>query len=93
VKIFPTKVFLINNLAKEETNVLDFELKEFNSCMKHQVLKVFLLFISFIHGVYKKKGHNMLAFMLDPMYKNTCLVTIYLGPDISTTQLGTSILK
>lgn len=93
VKIFPTKVFLINNLAKEEINVLDFELKEFNSCMKHQVSKVFLPFIFFMHGVYKKKRHNMLAFMLDPMYKITCLVTTYLGHDISTTQSGTSILK
>jgi hypothetical protein len=61
--------------------------------MKHRVFKVFLPFISFMHEVYKKKGHKMLALMLDPTYKSTCLVTTYLGHDISTTQLGANTLK
>ncbi len=61
-----------NNLAKEEINVFDYELEEFISCMKGQVLKVLLPFISFMHGL-EKKGHNMLVHMLDPKYKSMCL--------------------
>lgn len=34
-------------------------------------------FISFMHDFDKKKGHNMLALMLDPRDKNMHLVIIY----------------
>lgn len=47
--------------------------------MKHQVLKVLLPFISFMHGIHYKKNHNMLVLTLDPKYKSMCLMTIYLG--------------
>jgi len=33
----------------------------------------------------KKKGHNMLAFMLEPRYKNMHLMTIYLGREVVAT--------
>jgi hypothetical protein len=33
----------------------------------------------------KKKTHNMLALMLDPRYKNMCLVTTYLGCEVVAT--------
>jgi hypothetical protein len=61
--------------------------------MKHQVSKAFLPFISFMHGVYKKKGHNILAFMLDPTYKKYMFGDYLFGSWHSTTQLGASILK
>jgi len=32
-----------------------------------------------MHGIDKKKNYNMLVLMLDPKYKNMCLVIIYLG--------------
>jgi hypothetical protein len=47
--------------------------------MKHQVLDVFIPFISFMHGIDKKKSYNVLVLMLDSKYKSMCLVTIYLG--------------
>ncbi len=73
-----------DNLAKEEINVFDYELEKFISHMKHQVLKVLLPFISFMHGL-KKKNHNMLAPMLDPRYKSMHLVITYLGHEVATT--------
>ncbi len=68
-----------NSLAKEEINAFDFELEEFISHMKRQVLEVLWPFISFMHVIDKKKGHNMLALMLDPRYKSMHLMTSYLG--------------
>ncbi len=53
--------------------------------MKHQVLDVFIPFISFMHGIDKKKSYNVLVLMLDSKYKSMCLVTIYLGRQIITT--------
>jgi len=53
--------------------------------VKHQVLNFFLPFISFMHGIDKKKGHNMLALMLDPKYKSMSVVITYLGHEIVTT--------
>jgi hypothetical protein len=35
--------------------------------------------------VFKKKGHNMLAIMLNPKYKSMCLVITYLGHEATTT--------
>ncbi len=70
-----------DNLVKEEINVFDYELEKLIFRMKRQVLKVFLPFISFIHG-FKKKIYNMLAFMLDPRYKSMRLVITYLGREV-----------
>jgi hypothetical protein len=37
-----------------------------------------------MHVIHKKKGHNMLALMLDHGYKNMCLITSYLGHEVAT---------
>jgi hypothetical protein len=68
MKKIPTKK-IIYSLAKEETNVFNFELDKFNLHMKHQVLKIFLFFLSFFILLIKKKTH-MLALMLGPKCKN-----------------------
>lgn len=52
--------------------------------MKRQVLEVLLPFISFMHVIDQKKGHNMLALMLDPKYKSMHLVTSYLEYEATT---------
>ncbi len=41
---------VLNNLAKEEINIFNYELEELISRMKCQVLEVLLPFISFVHG-------------------------------------------
>ncbi len=74
-----------NNLAKKEINVFDYELEELISCMKCQVLEVLLPFISFMHGLEEKKGHNTLVLMLDPRYKSMHLVVTYLGHEVVAT--------
>jgi len=71
-----------NNLVEEEINVFNYELEELILGVKCQVLEVLLPFISFMHGFQKMKGHNMLVFMLDPKYKNMCLVITYLGREV-----------
>jgi hypothetical protein len=38
-----------------------------------------LIFISFLHAYDRKRGHNMLALMLDPRLKNMKLITTFLG--------------
>ncbi len=55
------------------------KLKEFMICMKQQVLKVFLPFISLLHAFDRTQSHNMLALMLDSCFKNMLLVVMYLG--------------
>ncbi len=52
--------------------------------MKCKVLEVLLLVISVMHVVDKKKGHNMLALMLNLGYKSMCLMTSYLGHEVAT---------
>jgi len=47
--------------------------------MKRQILEVFLPFISFLHAYDRKRGHNMLALMLDPRLKNMRLIIVFLG--------------
>jgi hypothetical protein len=74
-----------NSLVEEEINVFDYELEELISHMKCQMLEVFLPFISLMHGFFFLKGHNMLAIMLNPKYKNICLVIIYSGHEATTT--------
>jgi len=71
------------SLVEKEIHVFDYELEEFISRMKRQVLKVLLPFISFMHG-FKKKHHNMLAFILEPMHNNMRLVITYLGHEALT---------
>jgi hypothetical protein len=62
-----------------EKDFFDHELKEFEVCMKRQILEVLLPFISFLHAYDRKRGHNMLALMFDPRFKNMKLITIFLG--------------
>ncbi len=47
--------------------------------MKQQILEVLLPFISFLHAYDRKRGHNMLALMLSPRFKNMKLITIFVG--------------
>lgn len=39
----------------------------------------------FLHGFDRKKSHNMLTFMLDPMFKKLRLVSRYLGHENTST--------
>ncbi len=41
--------------------------------------RCFSTFPFLLHAFDKKRGHNMLALMLDPRFKNMQLVTTYLG--------------
>jgi len=42
-------------------------------------LEVLKPFFSFLHN--KKKGHNLLPLMLDPIFKSMCLIMMYVGHD------------
>ncbi len=83
MKMFPTREFLIVLLTRRYSD-FDFELEEVIFGMKRQVLKRILPFISFMHGIGKKRGHNMPTLMLDPKYKSMCVVITYLGHEIIT---------
>lgn len=48
---------------------------------KKKVLDVLNSFLSFLHCVAKKKGHNMLVLMLDPIFKSMHLLNIYASCD------------
>ncbi len=62
-----------------EEDLFDHELKEFEVRMKLHILEVFLPLIFFLYAYDRKKGHNMLALMLDPRFKSMKLITIFLG--------------
>jgi hypothetical protein len=58
-----------NSLGDWEANAFDINLKKimfhFMNC---QSLEIFIPF-TFFHGFERKRGHNILALMLDPMIK------------------------
>jgi hypothetical protein len=60
-----------------EEDFFDHELKELKVHMKWKILEVFLPFISFLHACDRKKGHKMLALMLDLRFKNMKLITVF----------------
>jgi hypothetical protein len=60
------------------------KLKELEVRMKWQILEVILAFISFLHSYDSKRGHNMLALMLNPRFKSMRLITIFLGCENAT---------
>ncbi len=63
-------VVFLDNMANLEVNILNGKLVELVFHLKCQMLKAVQPFFSFLHGFDRKKGHNMLTFMLDPMFKN-----------------------
>jgi hypothetical protein len=65
-------------MANLEVNILNGKLVELVFHLKCQMLKAVQPFFSFLHGFDRKKGHNMLTFMMDLMFKNLRLVSMYL---------------
>jgi hypothetical protein len=53
-----------------EANAFDAKLIKFIIHMKHQTLEVLQPFFSLLNGFDKETGHDMLALMLDPRFKN-----------------------
>ncbi len=52
--------------------------------MKCQVLQMLPPFISFLHGFERKINHNVLVSMLDPTFKNICVVINYVEQENAT---------
>jgi len=69
---------VLNNMGYLETNVFDAKLVKFMVHMKCQTLKVLQPFFSFFNGFNKKRGHNMLALMLNSKFESMWLVANYL---------------
>jgi len=46
-------------------------------------------FLSFLHAIEKKKGHNIFALMLDPIIKSMHLVRTYMGCENATILVAT----
>ncbi len=60
----------LHNMGDIKGNVFDAKLGEFMVIMKCHALETFQPFLSFLNGFHKKKGHNMLALMFNPRFKN-----------------------
>ncbi len=82
----------MSSKAKEEVNVklsfeliwmmtweFLFELRGLASNIRLEVFGVLDSFLSFMRTYDEKKTCNMLVFMLDPRFKNFCLVFSYVG--------------
>jgi hypothetical protein len=68
-----------NNMGDLEANVFDAKLTKLTVHMKHQTLEVLQPFFSFFTRFDKKRGHYMLALMLNMRFKSMWLVANYLG--------------
>jgi hypothetical protein len=75
-------VILNSTLNDEIGGYLNVELIKFTINIKRQVILVLDPFLSFLWRFEPKKAHNMLCLMLDPWYKNLCLVFSFIGCDI-----------
>ncbi len=76
-------VVIVDNMGDLEANVFDSKLAKVMIHMKHQMLIVLQPFPSFLHVFYKKRCHNMLAFMLDPRFKSLQLMINYVGREVA----------
>jgi hypothetical protein len=70
-------VVVPDNLGDPKVTAFDAALTKLVIDMKHQILEVLQLFLSFMHGFDKKRGHNMLALMLNLGLKSIWLVVNY----------------
>jgi hypothetical protein len=58
---------------------ITFELSLFASNIKRKVCGVLDYFLSFLRKIEERKAHNMLSLMLDPKFKNFCVVSSFVG--------------
>jgi hypothetical protein len=59
--------------------VITFEFFLFASNIKKEVCGVLDSFLSFLIKYEERKAHNMFSLMLDPQFKNLCLVFSFVG--------------
>lgn len=57
------------------------ELILLSSNIKKQVYGVLDFFLSFLMKYEGKKAHNMISFMLNPRFKNLCIISSFVGKD------------
>jgi hypothetical protein len=51
------------------------------SNIKKEVINVLDSFFSFFKVYDKRKAHNMISLMLDPRYKNLCIISSFVGKE------------
>jgi hypothetical protein len=61
-----------DSIASDELFLLAFNIRR-------EVINVFDFFLSFLKVCDKRKTHNMISLMLDPKYKNLCIVSSFVG--------------
>ncbi len=66
------------NLVNDDFGIT-FELSLFTSNIKREVCGVWDSFFSLQRKFEEKKTHDMLSLMLDPRFKNLCLVSSFVG--------------
>jgi hypothetical protein len=66
---------ILDSLVEED--FFDDELKDIEVRMKWQILEVLMAFISFLHAYDRKRGHNMLAPMLNPRFKSMRFIIVF----------------
>jgi hypothetical protein len=69
---------LVESLMDDDSIVSD-ELFLLASNIRREVINVFNFFLSFLRVYDKRKTHNMISLMLDPKYKNLCIVSSFIG--------------
>ncbi len=60
---------------------LSLKLTTLASNIKSKVFGVLDYFLSLLRTYEKKKTHNLLSFMLDPKFKNLCLIFSYVNKE------------
>jgi len=65
----------------KDESCLDNELTLLSSNVKKHVYGVLDFFLSFLTKYEEKKTHNMISLMLDPRFKNLCIISSFVGKD------------
>jgi hypothetical protein len=65
----------------EDESSLGNELTLLSSNIKKQVYGVLEFFLSFLTKYEEKKTRNMIFLMLDPRFKNLCIISSFVGKD------------
>jgi len=73
------KIILSFESLMEDDSIIFNELSLLAFNIRREVINVLDFFLSFLKKYENKKAHNMISLMLDPRFKNLCIISSFVG--------------
>ncbi len=73
------KIILSFESLMEDDSISFYELSLMDSNIRREVINVLDSFFSLLKKYENMKAHNMISLMLDPRFKNLCIISSFVG--------------